>query len=129
MEPWVIGSAVGIFLLSILSDCIFKNTLLFTPIAACLLLQIIEDIGLFIAEYINPTFNTYNQYLLFAEGFIESTMEFYLLFLTPIKIANKYRITQEVTPAASVIATVMSVSYMLSKVLKMLYHAKVEKEI
>ena len=37
MEPWVIGSAVGIFLLSIISDCIFKNTQLFTPIAACLL--------------------------------------------------------------------------------------------
>ena len=93
MEPWVIGSAVGIFLLAMISDCIFKSKLFFLPIATCLFLNIMIEIGLFITEAINPDFNRFNDYLLFTEGFVESSLQFYLFFLTPIKIATKYRIT------------------------------------
>ena len=91
LEPWVIGSAVGVFILSIVSDCIFKNKLFFTPIAACLLLELSIEIALTVVAYYKPDFDRYNSYLLFSEGFIESSMQFYLFFLTPIKIANKYR--------------------------------------
>ena len=49
-------------------------------------------------------------------------MQFYLFFLTPIKIATKYRATQEVTPAGTVIATVMSVQYLFGNLLRALIH-------
>ena len=93
MEPWVIGSAVGVFLLSMISDCIFKSKVFFSPIAACLILNILIEIGLFITDAIKPDFDRFNDYLLFTEGFVESSLQFYLFFLTPIKIATKYRIT------------------------------------
>ena len=108
MEYYVIGSAFGTIALAILSDHIFKNRVFFTPIAACLVLQILIEIGILITVYINPELKRHNPYLLFIKGFVESSMQFYLFFLTPIKIATKYRVTQEVTPAATVIATVMT---------------------
>ena len=74
LEPWVIGSAVGVFMLSIVSDHIFKNKLFFTPIAACLLLELSIEIALTVTEYYKPDFDRYNNYLLFSEGFIESSM-------------------------------------------------------
>ena len=124
MQSWVAGSAVGVFLLAILSDCIFRNRLFFTPIAACLLLEIGIEIGLLIALCIDPGTSRHSSYILFTQGFVESSMQFYLFFLTPIKIATKYRATQEVTPAATVIATVMSVQYLFGKLIRSGIHAR-----
>ena len=55
-------------------------------------------------------------------------MQFYLFFLTPIKIATKYRATQEVTPAATVIASVMSVQFILSKFILAIIHARLQEQ-
>ena len=36
MQAWIAGSAVGVFLLAMLSDCVFRNRLFFAQIATCL---------------------------------------------------------------------------------------------
>ena len=74
MEMWVFGSAVGIFMLAILSDHIFKNRLFFTPIAVCLGVQIMIEIGIFIAVCLNPELKQHSQPILFIQGFVESSM-------------------------------------------------------
>ena len=48
-----------------------------------------------------------NEILLAIEGFFEAQAQFYLLFLTPLRIADKYRLTQEVTPAGTILATTL----------------------
>ena len=47
-------------------------------------------------------------------------MQFYIYFLTPIRIATKYRLTQEVTPAATIVATTIASTYMTSKAIRYL---------
>ena len=54
-------------------------------------------------------------------------MQFYCFFLTPIKIATKYRVPQEITPAATVIATVMSLEYIVSSAILEIVHKKIDE--
>ena len=53
-------------------------------------------------------------------------MQFYCFFLTPIKIATKYRVTQEITPAATVIATVMTLEYIVSSAILEIVHKQID---
>ena len=69
----------------------------------------------------------HNYYILFIQGFVESSMQFYCFFLTPIKIATKYRVTQEITPAATVIATVMTLEYIVSSAILEIVHKKIDE--
>ena len=51
--------------------------------------------------------------LIVTEGFFNAQAQFYLLFLTPLRIADKYRLTQEVTPAGTIIATNLCLTYLI----------------
>ena len=62
-----------------------------------------------IADIANP-----NQIVIAIEGFFEAQAQFYLLFLTPLRIADKYRLTQEVTPAGTIIATNLCLTGLLT---------------
>ena len=49
-----------------------------------------------------------NEICLFVQGWIDNSSQFYLLFLTPIMIAYENRITQEITPTATIITLVLA---------------------
>ena len=60
--------------------------------------------------------------ILALQGFFEVQAQFYLLFLTPLRIADKYRLTQELTPAGTIISlnlvvTCLACNYIRSIVL------------
>ena len=117
-QTWVIGSAVGILLIAIFSDCIFKNKMLFTPLATFVTLQFCMQLGVLITDIVDSGFARNNGFILFFEGMIESSVQFYIYFLTPIQIATEHRVTQEVTPAGTITATSLALTYMFSRFLK-----------
>ena len=117
-QSWVLGSALGVLLIAVFSDCIFKNRMVFLPIATFASFQFIMQVGVLIADIVNPNFVRNNGYILLFEGMVESSIQFYLYFLTPIQIATKHRVTQEITPAATIIATEISVTYITSRFIK-----------
>ena len=74
IEAWVYGSLVGVLLVAIFSDFVFKSKLLFLPITCFVILQICIQIGLLVADIFNQDFARDSKYLLFTEGFVESCM-------------------------------------------------------
>ena len=48
------------------------------------------------------------------EGFVEVQAQFYLFFVTPLRLADKYRITQEVTPAGTIYAINITIATLVS---------------
>ena len=51
------------------------------------------------------------------QGLFKAPVLFFLLYLSPLRIANKYRKTQEVNPSGSVIAVVACVTQILSMII------------
>ena len=115
---WVLGSATGVFLIAVFSDCIFRNRLVFMPLIFFAVLEFCLQLGVLIADILTPNFMGNNKYILFFEGMVESSLQFYIYFLTPILIATEHRVTQEVTPAATITSTTMAVTYGLSRYVK-----------
>ena len=66
MQAWVAGSAVGVFLLAMLSDCVFRNRLFFAPIATCLVFQICVETGLLVTLCIDSDASRHGSYILFV---------------------------------------------------------------
>ena len=62
---WVLGSALGVLLIAIFSDCIFKNRTVFIPLLYFTTLQFFMQAGLLITQIVRPNFETYNMYILF----------------------------------------------------------------
>ena len=90
---WVLGSSVGVLLIALFSDCIFKNRIVFTPLLFFIALQFLMQAGLLITQLVHPDFETYNVFILFFQGLLESSLQFYMYFLTPIQIATENRVT------------------------------------
>ena len=42
--------------------------------------------------------------MLFGQGVIDGQVQFYMFFMAPIQIARAYRLTQEITPAGTIIS-------------------------
>ena len=81
---WVVGSSVGVILIAIFSDCIFKNRIVYMPLLFFTMLQLFMQAGLVITQIVHPNFETYNVFILFFQGLLESSLQFYMYFLTPI---------------------------------------------
>ena len=50
------------------------------------------------------------QWVLFLEGFIDDIIQFYLFYMGPIQVARLHRLTQEVTPAGTLISINLIIS-------------------
>ena len=61
--------------------------------------------GTYIYNFLVAEIQEPNEKLIAITGFLEAQAQFNYLFLTPLKIADKYRLTQEVTPAGTLIST------------------------
>ena len=116
---WVYGSLIGVALVALFSDLVFRSDLLFLPVSFFVTLQVCIQIGLLLTDILIDDFSRDSKYLLFTEGFVESCMQFYIFFLIPIRIATKYRATQEVTPAATIVATSIALTYMTAKSIRL----------
>ena len=55
-----------------------------------------------------------------VEGYLEVQAQFYLFFLTPLRIADKYRATQEVTPAGTIYAVNTVFSALISSYIRII---------
>ena len=57
------------------------------------------------------------KWILFIEGLFACMIQFYIFFWAPIQIARVYRLTQEVTPAGTIISLNMTISIYLGTVI------------
>ena len=92
--------------------------MVFIPLSVFFSLQVLMYLGILIANlftYVNEN----SPILFFFQGMLDCPCCFLIYFLIPLKIADHYRHTSEVTPAATVIATCISFTYFLSRTL---YH-------
>lgn len=105
LSRYFIGAAVGLVVLALYSDCFIKQHMLFLPILFVNMLQVVFFLVCLIYCTIIADISNPNQMIIAIEGFFSSQAQFYLLFLTPLRVADKYRLTQEVTPAGTIIAT------------------------
>ena len=110
------GAAAGLVVLAFCSDCFVKPHMLFLPILVVNIFQLIFFLvcliygNLIEGDDLPVPFYPF----ILVEGFFTAQAQFYLLFLTPLRIADKYRLTQEVTPAGTIIATNICLTYLIS---------------
>ena len=111
---WICGSAVGLFAIAIFHPCLFHKSMVFIPLSIFFTLQILLYLSLVIANiFIDVDGNS--PILFFFEGMLDCPCCFYMYFLIPLKIATHYRLTQEVTSAATVVAVSISITYVLGR--------------
>ena len=84
--------------------------MLFLPIITICTIQLFYWIFcLLFFAFVDHTYKQ-NRIIVGIEGFLEAQVQFYLFFMTPLRIADKYRFTQEVTPAGTIIAANLCLS-------------------
>ena len=98
-------------LLALLSNLAVSRMLFFLPLFILVLLQILYRIIVFILMDLN-LISYPNLTVFFFDGFFEAPVQLYMFFLSPLRIADKYRFTQEVTPAATLISSMIVIAYM-----------------
>lgn len=67
--------------------------MLFLPVLVTTMMLLLFLFVTFIIARVLGGIPNPNEILLAVEGFFEAQAQFYLLFLTPMRIADKYRIT------------------------------------
>ena len=67
--------------------------MLFLPVLVTTMMFLAFLLVTFIVARVLGGISNPNELLLAVEGFFEAQAQFYLLFLTPLRIADKYRIT------------------------------------
>ena len=92
--------------------------MLFLPIFCYLIIKLCFLTVCVVANLSSQTNDGHSDILVAIEGFWQVKLQFYLIFLTPLRIADKYRITQEVTPAGTIIAINLLVSSVLSEYIR-----------
>ena len=109
---YFLGAACGLVILAVCSDYLVKQHMLFLPIYVMNCLQLaFFSFCLVYGSVAQPEAPFYP--FIAIEGLLNAQVQFYLLFLTPLLIADKYRLTQEVTPAGTIIATNICLTYMI----------------
>ena len=127
LEYYIYGSAIGVIVLALYSHCFISQHMLFLPImVTSSMLLTFFVVTWIVARCLGGIANP-NQILLAIEGFFEAQVQFYLLFLTPLRIADKYRLTQEVTPAGTILATTLCLTYLFCNFFGTLLR-KIDKE-
>ena len=110
LTPFLYGTVAGLCLLACFSDCFFKQHMLFLPILVYCVLFFFLNCTVCAIELIGEPIVNPNSRLMFVQGFLQGPIQFYLLFMTPMRIADKYRFTQEVTPAGTILASNLLIS-------------------
>ena len=93
MVYYIYGSSLGLIALALYSNAFKSQHMLFLPImfTTCMLLLFL--VTCFVVARILGGIDNPNEILLAIEGFFEAQVQFYILFLTPLRIADKYRLT------------------------------------
>ena len=89
-EYLLIGCLFGLIILAILTTFTLKRMMFFLPLFILVTVQTVYRLTVFIlqdAEKISQP----NHWVLFFDGLFEAPVQFYLIFLSPLNIANKYR--------------------------------------
>ena len=115
---WICGSALGLLLISVFHPFLFHKSMVFIPLSIFFGLQIIMYFGLLIADPLIDI-EANSPLLFFVGGMLDCPCCFLMYFLIPLKIATHYRLTQEVTPAGTVISASIAITYIGSRIL---YH-------
>jgi len=66
---------------------------------------------------------------MFTEGLIDDQVQFYIYYIAPIQIARIYRLTQEITPAGTLIALNMVIGIVGGTLLNSLINSSVPNDI
>ena len=103
------GSLAGIAFLAVYVNFTFKKLMFFLPLLCLVSIQLIYRLSIFIVEDIGLVKRP-NKFVIFFDGFFDSPIQFYMYFLSPLRIADNYRVSQEVTPAATLIAVIFVIS-------------------
>ena len=119
------GASGGLAVLALFSDCLIKPGMLFLPVLGGVILLLVLMVTVYFYTILIHPIDNPNQVIITCEGFLEAQTQFYLLFLTPLRIADKYRLTQEVTPAGTILACVLCMASVIGgyvgSVLRFLY--------
>ena len=114
LAKYIYGAAAGLIFLAGFSDFVFKPHMMFLPIFYATSFLLLFYLGCFFYSNVIETIEEPNEWIITVEGFIVAQAQFYYLFMTPLRIADKYRLTQEVTPAGTLISTVLCCVCLLS---------------
>ena len=107
LEFYIGGAASGLVVLAIWSDLAIKQHMLFFPIVLINAIQLCYWIFCLLFYILADNVQKPNQVIIGLEGFLEAQVQFYIFFMTPLRIADKYRYTQEVTPAGTIVAVTL----------------------
>jgi uncharacterized membrane protein len=111
-EYYASGAAGSLLLIALVSEFVFKKTKKWVPCFVMVCIIVLYQFFQLVYSLFQPLTNCW--YLIVLEGFINNTTKFYLYFLCPIMIAYDNRVTQEMTPTATIIAVVFLCSCMAS---------------
>lgn len=120
LKFYFIGATSGLTLLAFVSDFFVKQQTLFMPILVVNCFQLAALVGFLIYEMMASQHAVPCYPIITIEGFFHAQAQFYLLFLTPLRIADKYRPTQEVTPAGTIIALNLCITQLVCLVVRSL---------
>ena len=102
-------------MIAVFHPFLFHKSMVFIPTAIFLFSQILFYLGILIAEIFDVNGNS--QLIFFFRGLLDCPCCFYMYFIIPLKIASHYRMTQEVTPAATVVSVSAGITYIFSRIL------------
>lgn len=122
---YIYGSVTGLLLLALFSDCLFKRRMVFLPIATLTLISILFYLGLIIYSIFGPIENF--MAIIFFEGMVQTPQQFYMFFYTPIRIADQYRFSQELTPAGTLIAVILVNTMLFSSGLRICFQGLINE--
>ena len=109
------GAVLGLLTMAIYSQYLFRQQMLFLPIVFTTSLLLTYNLGSF-AYSLSKSDPIRNSYKVAIEGFFHAPVSFYIFYLTPTRIADKHRFTQEVNPAGTIITMVLCISEIVSAV-------------
>ena len=110
-EWWVTGGAVSLVGVMLASGRVFKARRLFGPPFLLVSLSGAAHLGLLLAALIDQDLALHDHWwVMFLEGMLDCAVQFYIFYMAPTQIARKYRLTQEVTPAGTILSVNMAAS-------------------
>jgi hypothetical protein len=107
---YLIGSSLSCLMIICISDKFYGRRKKFLPLLIWSSVQLVSHLTSFIIQLCIPLKD--NIYSSVINGFIDSTLNFYYLFVCPIMIAYAHRASQFITP----IATILTLNLVVSNV-------------
>jgi hypothetical protein len=93
--PWssyMLGSLTGLVALAVYTDFAFQMEMFFLPLLIFSALHLVCSIAIvFVFAFMD--LEDPNQVVIFLHGLLDAQTQMFALFLTPLRIADKYRLT------------------------------------